>query len=49
MFLLLWVIFFVAFLIILIINWNKKLYSVLNNNHFLYSLKKDYKTKIYLN
>ena len=46
MFLLIWITFFVAFLMLLIININKRSYVFLNNNYFFYSFKKDYKTKI---
>jgi hypothetical protein len=48
MFLLYWIIFFVAFIMGIIININKVSYLPLNNHYFLYSFKKDNKTKIYL-
>lgn len=46
MFLLLWITMFVAFIIMIIINLGKKRYVFLNNHFFLYSFKKDTKTKI---
>ena len=49
MFLLLWIIFFVAIILMIILNINKKSYVFFNNNFFLYSFKKDYKTKLYVN
>jgi len=48
MFLLYWIIFFVGFIMGIIININKVSYLPLNNHYFLYSFKKDNKTKIYL-
>lgn len=48
MFLLYWIVFFVGFLLFIIINLNNKSYVFLNNNYFLYSFKKDVKTKLYL-
>jgi len=47
MFLLYWIIFFVGFLILIIINFNNKSYVFFNNNYFLYTFKKDIKTKLY--
>ena len=47
MFLLLFIIFFVALIITIIVNINKKSYVFFNNNFFLFSFKKDYKTKLY--
>lgn len=48
MFLLIWVTMFVAFIITIIINLGKKRYLILNNHFFIYSFKKDIKTKIIL-
>jgi len=48
MFLLIWVTMFVAFIISIIINLGKKRYIILNNHFFIYSFKKDIKTKIIL-
>jgi hypothetical protein len=49
MFLLLWIIFFVAFIIGITINFNRTSSLFLNNHYFLFSFKKDNKTKLYLN
>ncbi len=48
MFLLIWVTMFVAFIITIVINLGKKRYLILNNHFFIYSFKKDIKTKIIL-
>jgi len=48
MFLLFWIVFFVCFIIIIIINLKKSSWLAINNNSFLFSFKKDIKTKVYL-
>jgi len=48
MFLLFWIVFFVCFIIIIIINLKKSSWLPINNNSFLFSFKKDIKTKVYL-
>lgn len=48
MFLLYWIVFFVAFIMIFIMNPQKMSYTFFNNNYFLYSFRKDIKTKIYV-
>ena len=49
MFLLIWITFFVAFIIFIIINIKKLSFLSLNNDFFLFTFKKDLKTKIYIN
>ena len=46
MFFLLWVTFFVCFIILIIINIKKLSFLSLNNNYFLFTFKKDKKTKL---
>lgn len=48
MFLLLWIIFFVGLILFFIINLTNKHYVFLNKDIFVYTFKKDYKTKLYI-